>query len=410
MADEPSARHGSASGPRPRVLVIAPGPFFVDRGFGVVVYEQARALRRRGIDVEVVCYPSGRDLPDVRIHRTFPLPGYDASRIGPSLTRLPLWTLLLLKTFRVARRTRPDVLHAHLHEGALIAAVVSRLTGIPWVFDFQGSLSLEMAEKGALREGSRPFRAVSRIEGWIDRRARRIVVKSAVMQRDLEQRFGIDPRRIELVMDGCDPDVFSPRPADPGLRQRLGIPAAATVIGYLGLLTEQQGIDRLLRAGALVLPEQPACHLLVMGYPVDGAKRLAEELCITARVTFTDRVEYARTPDYLALVDLAVAPKVSRTEGNGKLYNYMSMGLPVVAIDNEGNRDVLGDDGYYARGETPEEFAEALGETLARRDEWPEHGRRLRQRLQEQFTWDAVAARLLAAYRDLAPGAFDGDV
>lgn len=388
---------------RPYVLMIAPGPFFVDRGFGVAIYEQARALSARGVRVEVVCYPSGRNVAAVVTHRPIPLPGYSASTIGPSPTRLPLWFFLLIKTLQVARRERPDLLHGHLHEGALIAAIVSRLTGVPWVFDFQGSLSLEMAEKSALRPRSLPFRGVTALERWIDKLAPQILVKSVVMQRDLEDRFRIEQSRIVRVMDGADPGVFSPREGDPLLRQRLGIQPDATVIGYLGLLTEQQGIDRLLRGVALLPPRHRDWHMLIMGYPSYGPKRLAQELSLSPRVTFTGKVDYLNAPAYLALADLAVAPKVSRTEGNGKLYNYMGMALPVVSIDNPGNREILGEHAYYVEGEEPEDFARGIREALETRDTWGERGLRLRSRLQKRFTWDAVASRLLAAYEQVSP-------
>ena len=390
----------------PRVLMIAPGPFFVDRGFGVSVSEQAHALQQRGARVEVVCYASGRNVPDVRAHRAWALPGYDASRIGPSLTRLPLWGLLLIKTLLVARRYKPAVLHGHLHEGALIAAIVSRLTRTPWLFDFQGSVSMEMAEKRALRAGSLVFRLVSWIEGWIDRRAPRILVRSAAMQADLVERFAVQPERITRVMDGADPAVFQPRPPDADLRAKLGLREGATVIGYLGLLTEQQGIERLLRAAQIVAAAHQECHFLIMGYPIEDAQRRARDLGIEARVTFTGRVEYEKAPDLLALVDLAVAPKVSRTEGNGKLYNYAGMALPVVAIDSDVNREVLGSHAYYAAGQTPENFAREMEAALADRAAWAERGQRLRARLEAEFTWDAVAQRVLAAYAEIAPERF----
>jgi glycosyltransferase involved in cell wall biosynthesis len=389
-----------------RVLMIAPGPFFVDRGFAVSLYEQARALTKRGVELEVVCYPSGRDVPNIRIHRAWPLPGYDASRTGPSLTRLPLWVLMLIKTLLVARRYKPDLLHAHLHEGALIATIVSRLTRTPWLFDFQGSLSLEMAEKGSLRHGSLPFRATSKLEGWIDRRAPRILVRSAVMQEDLVRRFRVQPQRVTPVGDGCDPEVFSPRARDDALRARLGVPDRVTVIGYIGLLNEQQGIDRLLRAAKIVCASHDDVHFLVMGFPVEDAQRLARELGIESRITFTGRVDYEKTPEHLALIDLAVAPKVSRTEGNGKLYNYAAMALPVVAIDSEVNREVLASHAYYATDETPDAFAAAIETALADRASWPERGARLRTGLQLEFTWDAVAQRVHAAYQTVAPGTF----
>jgi glycosyltransferase involved in cell wall biosynthesis len=178
------------------------------------------------------------------------------------------------------------------------------------------------------------------------------------------------------------------------------------VIGYLGLLTEQQGIERLLRAAQIIAAAHEECHFLIMGYPVDDAQRRARELGIEARATFTGRVEYDKTPELLALIDLAVAPKVSRTEGNGKLYNYAAMALPVVAIDSDVNREVLKGDAYYANGETPEDFARAIESALADRAAWAGRGQRLRDRLEAEFTWDATAQRVLAVYRQVAPERF----
>lgn len=386
--------------------MIAPNPFFVNRGFGVLVLEQARALKRRGIHVEVVAYHTGQELPDLTVHRTLPFPGYSASKIGPSLSRLPLWVLLLVKTFLVARRMRPDVLHGHLHEGALIAAIVARLTGIPWVFDFQGSLTLEMAEKGALRRGSMPFRAVAFVEGMIDRRALLIFVKSQLMENDLVDRFRVDATRILRVMDGADPDIFSPREADAELRRQLGIDEAATVICYLGLLTLQQGTERLLAATAQIVKQQPNVHMLIIGYPIDGWDARARELGIERHVTFTGQVDHHLAPEYLAVADLAAAPKVSDAEGNVKVYDYMSMALPVVAIDSTGNRELLGDDGYYVTGHEPDDFARGVMAALAARGEWQERGERLRTRIVEELSWDSVAARLNEGYRDVSTDAF----
>jgi len=50
----------------------------------------------------------------------------------------------------------------------------------------------------------------------------------------------------------------------------------------------------------------------------------------------------------LSAADIAVTPKLSPTEANGKIFNYMACGLPVVAFDTPVNREVLGDTGIYA--------------------------------------------------------------
>ncbi len=58
-------------------------------------------------------------------------------------------------------------------------------------------------------------------------------------------------------------------------------------------------------------------------------------------VAFTGKIPYDRAPEYLAFGDVAVAPKLSATEGSGKILNYMAMGLPVVAYDTPVSREYL---------------------------------------------------------------------
>ena len=62
-------------------------------------------------------------------------------------------------------------------------------------------------------------------------------------------------------------------------------------------------------------------------------------------IHFTGKVDYAHAPLMLSAADIAVTPKLSPTEANGKIFNYMACGLPVVAFDTPVNREVLGDTG-----------------------------------------------------------------
>jgi hypothetical protein len=63
---------------------------------------------------------------------------------------------------------RFDVIHAHLHEGALIGLVLGRLFGLPVVFDFQGSLTEEMIDHHFLRRTSSAYPPLRKLEEWID--------------------------------------------------------------------------------------------------------------------------------------------------------------------------------------------------------------------------------------------------
>jgi len=73
-----------------------------------------------------------------------------------------------------------------------------------------------------------------------------------------------------------------------------------------------------------------------MGYPVEDCKKLAKELNVEDRITFTGKIPYEKASSYLKLGDLAVSPKTLESgEANAKLYNYLAMGLKVVCFDSK---------------------------------------------------------------------------
>jgi len=151
-----------------------------------------------------------------------------------------------------------------------------------------------------------------------------------------------------------------------------------------------------------VLARVPGAHFLIMGYPnEDQYRRKAHDLGVGEQVSFPGRIDYDQAARYLALGEVAVGPKLSMTESNGKLYNYMACGLPTVAFDTPPSREILGDLGVYA----PRGDVAALSEAIAGLLEDPERarwlGQRLRQRVVAKFSWQNTARQLLAAY-DLA--------
>ncbi|MFN8532389.1 MAG: glycosyltransferase [Dehalococcoidia bacterium] len=160
------------------VLKIAPTSFFADYGCHVRILEETAALQRLGHRVTIVTYPSGGGLPGIDIRRAFPIPLLQSIKAGPS-KRKPIFDVLLAaRTLQVALAVRPNVIHAHLHEGALIGAVVARLLRVPLVFDFQGSLTSEMIDHGWLSRESSWYRRLLAIERLITRLPDAIITSS----------------------------------------------------------------------------------------------------------------------------------------------------------------------------------------------------------------------------------------
>lgn len=394
-----------------RVLMIAPTSFFADYGCHVRILEEARILQKMGHRVTIVTYRNGKDVPGLDIRRTLPIPWRKDYEVGSSRHKIAFDALLGLKTLEILVRERFDVIHAHLHEGALIGLVLGRMFGLPVVFDFQGSLTAEMIDHKFLSEQSRFYAPLLRLETWINRSAQAVLTSTTNAQRMLIDKFGCDPALVQTLPDSVNADVF--RPADtyaPGelaeLRRSLGIPDGRRLIVYLGLLAEHQGTSHLLRAMQLLVKQRPDVHLLLMGFPgVSVYQALAQELGISNFVTFTGRIPYPDAPKYLALGDVAVAPKLSATEGAGKLLNYMAVGLPTVAYDTPVAREYLGTEGVLARrGDV-----ESLGEELSRclypegvRFSISEMQRQLRQRATKLFSWDLSGRQIEVNYEQLA--------
>ncbi|HJV67074.1 MAG TPA: glycosyltransferase, partial [Geomonas sp.] len=127
-----------------KVLVLAPTPYFADRGCHVRILEEARAVNNEGVQLHLVTYHIGRDAGGFPIDRIPKIPWYKKLGAGPSWHKPYLDLLLLFKALKVARDFKPDLIHAHLHEGAFIGAILKRILRIPMLFDCQGSLTGEI--------------------------------------------------------------------------------------------------------------------------------------------------------------------------------------------------------------------------------------------------------------------------
>jgi glycosyltransferase involved in cell wall biosynthesis len=186
------------------------------------------------------------------------------------------------------------------------------------------------------------------------------------------------------------------------LRARLGIPADRRLIVYLGLLAEYQGVGLLLEAMQQLVQRRPDAHLLLMGFANEmyyGQRAI--DLGIGEHVTLTGRVPYSDAPTYLALGDVAAAPKLSLTEGAGKMLNYMAVGLPVVAFDTPVAREYLALDGIYAKPGDVNSLAQCLDSALpgpGPLDRYSQAGQRLRQRAVQAFGWESAGRQIVQVY------------
>lgn len=385
--------------------MIAPTSFFLDYGCHVRILEEARVLQKMGHQVTLLTYYLGRDLPDLDIIRTRPTPWRADYEVGSSLHKIAFDVFLGWEGLKTILRQRFDLIHGHLHEGALIGYFLSRLQRIPLVADFQGSLTGEMVDHRFLDPDGRWYRWIRLLELRISQMPDIIVTSTQRAAYMLEREFNCSDWRVYPLPDCVNLDFFRPDVLTAeeiaARRKGLGIPRGRFVIAYLGLLADYQGTPLLVQAARLLKQCGADVHFLVMGFPgVTHYAQMARDLGVTDRVTFTGKAPYEEAPEHLALGDIAIAPKISATEGAGKILNYMAMGLPTVTFDTPVNREYLGSLGVYAqRRDGAVGLSDAiLG--LLHAPEWrAELGKKLRARATRHFSWERSGRQLVNIYQ-----------
>ncbi len=393
------------------ILMVAPTSFFADYGCHVRILEEIRTLQQVGHSVTLCTYHMGNDVPDVKIERSLDVPWRKGVQVGSSRHKLYFDAALGLKSLQVALKLKPDVIHAHLHEGALIGRAAQGLLKVvggkrpPLIFDFQGSLTSEMLDHNFLRRSGPFYGPTLTLEKKINRMADRVVTSSYNAAEILRRDFNYPAEKIVTIADRVNAANFRPhtspaeRDATARLKQELGIPPEHKVVVYLGLLARHQGTNVLLEAARMLRDEISDVHFVVMGYPgVDSYREFAAYLGLEGRVVFPGRIPYEDAPRYLALGDVAVSPKMSLTEGAGKISNYMAMGLPVVASDTPVSREILGDLGLYAEPGNARILAERLKEVLSDEPLRKRLGWEGRSKAVREMGWDGACRQLEQIY------------
>ena len=103
----------------------------------------------------------------------------------------------------------------------------------------------------------------------------------------------------------------------------------------------------------------------------------------------------------LAMGDIAIAPKLSLTEGSGKILNYMAMALPTVAFSTTAQTELLGHLGVYAPIGDVEQLAARIAELMDQPERRRALGQNARLRAIQQYGWDRVGNVMETAYRNL---------
>lgn len=312
---------------------------------------------------------------------------YDVVRAPGSVQPTPAIRRLVT---RVGRRHRPDVV----------------VLGASWPLgEIAGGVGRDLdAPVVALSHGLEAGLAGARLGRLVRHATRDLAVLTTISDyAERELASHVEATRLERVPPGVDVTTFHPDVDGSGFRRRHGVPRDARVVVCVSRLVRRKGQDRLLEAWPVVLARCPDAWLVVVGGgPIEGHLRdQAARLGPHAQVVLTGEVPWDDLPAAYAAGDVFAMPCRTRlfgtdVEGLGIVFLEASAtGRPVVAGDSGGAPETVldGETGTVVDGRRPAAIADALVRWLDDPEGRAAAGRRGRAWVEQEWSWDAIAAR-----------------
>ncbi len=303
-------------------------------------------------------------------HRTPPASG---GTHMPGLGEIALMKHLTTRLEVVARRVKPDLLHAHSPVlNAIPALRVGRRLGIPVVYEVRAFWEDAAVDHGTTTEGSLRYRLTRRLETHALRNAQHVFTICEGLRADIVAR-GIAADGVTVIPNAVDIDSFSVGgEPDAALKASLGL-AGREVVGFIGSFYAYEGLDLLINALPRLLQQRPGVKLLLVGGgPQDDAlKAQARQLGLADQVVFTGRVPHADVQRYYDLIDVLAYPRHSMrlTELVTPLkpLEAMAQGRLLVASDVGGHKELIrhGETGLLFPAGSADGLADALAGALA---------------------------------------------
>ena len=380
-----------------RILLVAPQPFYQERGTPIAVRMLVEVLCGQGHAVDLLTFHEGAalDIDGLRILRTPALPGLRHVPIGISWKKLVCDLLLTARFLGLALTRRYDVIHA-VEEAVFPAILLRSSSRARVVYDMDSMLGESLVSKWRLlRPAERMLRAMERAV------IRRSDAVFAVCN-DLAQHATVDAPGVPvfLIEDVALPAQQFGGGAEP-LRELLDI--RGTLALYVGNLQRYQGIDQLLHAMAQLPQALDLTLVLIGGAPEDVARTraLVHKLHLEERVYLLGPRPLAQLSGFLAQADVLVSPRLRGSNTPMKIYSYMNSGTAILATRIASHTQVLDDDCALLADPNPQALAKGLATLAADGALRSRLGAAARRRAGEKYSVEAFRRKVCAAYDTL---------
>jgi glycosyltransferase involved in cell wall biosynthesis len=379
--------------------------------FDIRPRNEARTLLEAGYQVSVICpiYPGGKlyeEFDGVHVYQ-FPLGSDARGLLGYAWEYGYATAVMFVLSLVVLVQRGFDVLHAHNPPDTFfLLGAFYKLLGKRFVYDHH-DLAPEMYRYARFggQSNSLIYHTLALFEKLSCRVADCVLATNHSYQAIEQQRGGVPPERSFVVRNGPPLRVLPPVEPDPEVRQRAG-----TLLGYVGRIGPQDGVDYLIRAMGHLVHDLGRTDVLCMiigdGETVPDLQALARKLHVEPYIWFVGWVaDKQRVRSLLTTADICVDPDPSNPYNDRctmiKMMEYMEMGKPIVAFDLPEHRFSAQDAALYACNNDEREFARHIATLMDDAALRARMGQRGRARLETELAWDHQGEQLLRAYEQI---------
>jgi len=381
-----------------KILVLAPHPYYQERGTPIAVDLLIKALSERGDSVDLLTFHEGidREYEGLRICRISPIPNIKNLRPGFSSKKIYCDIFMFFRLIILLLKNRYDVVHA-VEESAFMALLTFPIRSIPFVYDIDSSMTTQIIDRLRFL---RPLEGILRFFESLPMRYASAVVPMCDALADDARRNGAQNvvvlKDVSLIDQSEIPEVAS------DLRGEINI--TGKILMYIGNLESYQGIDLLLVSFAKINKATDEASLVVIGgipKHVEYYRECARSLGISKYVYFLGPRPVTQIGGYMKQADVLVSPRTQGANTPMKIYSYLDSGVAVLATRLPTHTQVMTDEISMLAAPEANDFSQAMIAMLDDTEMCTQLAKKAKLYIKKEHSYAAFRDRVHGLYDDL---------
>ena len=345
-----------------KILLLAPHPFYQERGTPIAVDLLVQALSDRGDQVDILTFHEGKDKQYVNatLHRINPILSITGIAPGFSVKKLYCDLILFFKMIAMLKKNQYDLIHA-VEESATLAMLCKPFSKVPYIYDMDSVITEQLLEKSAKFKLVVPL--VRFFEGrTINNSQAAVAVCQAIA--DYAKKHKSD--NIYLLKDIS---LISNEKSDNQIDNLRDFVEPEQKIGlYIGNLETYQGIDLLIDSLVVYTKQKQDVCLLIIGGKTQDIKHYTEkanDLGLGEYIKFIGPRSILDMGAYMQQADFLLSPRIKGINTPMKVYSYLGSGVPLLATELPTHTQVMSADIAFLAQPDADDFSKVMSDLVS---------------------------------------------